>query len=153
MRVGFRSYLEGGRPELTGVQDLDPDLVGARGSDLDLLDLERLACAPADGGLARNGLSCGVGHGGVEQTRREKIAELSRVSPPRADIIAEPSPNQFSLGRADAGLSFSFRGLVSLSVSTTISSVHPASHHLHLTRRTQREESCLSPICITRGCV
>ena len=82
MRVGLRSYLEGGRPELTGVQDLDPDLVGARGSDLDLLDLERLACAPADGGLARNGLSCGVGHGGVEQTRREKIAELSRSLTP-----------------------------------------------------------------------
>ena len=68
MRVGLRSYLEGGRPELTGVQDLDPDLVGARGSDLDLLDLERLACAPADGGLARNGLSGGVRHGGQEES-------------------------------------------------------------------------------------
>lgn len=79
--------------------------------------------------------------------------KIGRGLPPRADIIAEPSPNQFSLGRADAGLSFSFRGLVSLSATTTNSSLHPASHHLHLTRRTQREESCLSPICITRGCV
>ena len=54
---------------LTRPEDVDADLVRARGRDLDLLDLERLACAPADGGLAGNGLSCGVRHGGREREK------------------------------------------------------------------------------------
>ncbi len=49
---------------LTGPKDVDADLVCAGRGDLDLLDFERLASAPADGGLARNGLSGGFRHGG-----------------------------------------------------------------------------------------
>ena len=54
---------------LTGPEDMDADLVRARRRDLDLLDFERLAGAPADGGLARNGLSSGVRHGGRGEGR------------------------------------------------------------------------------------
>ena len=50
----------------TGVQNLDADFVRLRGRDIDLLDLERLAGAPADGGLAFNGLADGVRHGGAK---------------------------------------------------------------------------------------
>jgi hypothetical protein len=42
------------------VQDVDSDFIGLRRGDLDLLDLEWLAGAPAYGGLAFDGLSCGV---------------------------------------------------------------------------------------------
>ena len=65
---------------LTGPEDVDADLVRARGRDLDLLDLERLACAPADGSLARNGLSSGVGHRrGSESRRMEDIGSKSQT--------------------------------------------------------------------------
>jgi hypothetical protein len=40
----------------TGVVDLDADLVGLGGSDLDVLDAEVLAGLPGDGGLAGDGL-------------------------------------------------------------------------------------------------
>ena len=46
------------------MKDTDADFVSLRGCNLDLLDLERLACAPADGGLALDDLTSG-GHGGV----------------------------------------------------------------------------------------
>ena len=65
---------------LTGPEDLNADLVRARRGDLDLLDFEGLACAPADGGLALDGLSCGVRHGGREQERREFARERTRAS-------------------------------------------------------------------------
>ena len=52
---------------LTGVKNLNADFVSARRSDFDLLDLERLACAPADGGLALDDFSSSVGHGRVEK--------------------------------------------------------------------------------------
>ena len=50
---------------LTRVEDLDADLVGLRGSDVDVLELEGLACAPADGGLAPDDFAGGVGHDGL----------------------------------------------------------------------------------------
>lgn len=40
----------------TGVVDLDTDLVGLGGSDLDVLDGQVLAGLPGDGGLAGDGL-------------------------------------------------------------------------------------------------
>ena len=49
---------------LTGMENADPDFVGLGREDLDLLDLERLAGAPADSGLAGDDLSSGVGHDG-----------------------------------------------------------------------------------------
>ena len=49
---------------LTGIEDFDADFVSARGSDFNVLDLERLSCGPADGGLALDDLTSG-GHGGV----------------------------------------------------------------------------------------
>lgn len=50
----------------TGVKDVDADFVGAGRGDLDLLELEGLASAPADGGFAGDGLSDG-GHDGKER--------------------------------------------------------------------------------------
>ena len=61
---------------LTGPEDVDADFVGARGRDLDVLELEGLACAPADGGLAGDGLSNGVGHSGG-QGEGERGGEMS----------------------------------------------------------------------------
>lgn len=40
----------------SGVEDLDPNLVGLGGRDLDLLDAELLARLPRDGGLALDNL-------------------------------------------------------------------------------------------------
>ena len=54
----------GGWGARTGVEDLDADFVRAGRGDFDLLELERLASGPADGGLALDGLSSGVRHGG-----------------------------------------------------------------------------------------
>ena len=54
---------------ITGVENLDADFVSLRRRDLDLFNLERLACAPADGGLALDGLASGVRHSGREQER------------------------------------------------------------------------------------
>lgn len=48
--------------ELTGVEDFDADFVLPGRCDLDLLNLQRLACAPADGGLALDNFSCSVRH-------------------------------------------------------------------------------------------
>ena len=97
--------------------------MGLRRSDLDLLDLERLACAPADGSLALDGFSSGVGHGGEWQTRREnqeRETVLGGALTPRADIIAQSSPDQFSLCRA-VGVAFLVipRPCLSLSATTT----------------------------------
>ena len=52
---------------LTGVQNLDAHFVRLRRRDLDVLELERLACTPADGGLALDDFSSSVGHGRVEK--------------------------------------------------------------------------------------
>lgn len=41
----------------TCIQDLNADFVNARGCNLDFLDLEGLACTPANSSLAGNGLS------------------------------------------------------------------------------------------------
>ena len=60
-----RNPARGHRGGLTGPEDADADLVRARGRDLDLLDLEGLAGAPADGGLAGDGLADGVRHDGA----------------------------------------------------------------------------------------
>ena len=49
---------------LTSPENLNADFVRARGRDLDLLDLQRLASAPADGGFAGDGLPSSVRHGG-----------------------------------------------------------------------------------------
>ena len=53
---------------LTCPENLDAHLVRTGRRDLDLLDFQRLARAPTDGGLARNGLSGGVRHGGQEES-------------------------------------------------------------------------------------
>lgn len=67
--VSLRDVPHGdGHARLTGPEDVDADLVCTRRRDLDLLDFERLARAPADGGLARNGLSGSVRHGGQEES-------------------------------------------------------------------------------------
>ena len=57
-----RNPARGHRGGLTGPEDVDADLVSARGRDLDFLDLEGLAGAPADGGLACDGFSSSVRH-------------------------------------------------------------------------------------------
>lgn len=46
------------REQLACVENLDSDLVCARGLHLDILEFEWLACTPAHGGLAFNDLSC-----------------------------------------------------------------------------------------------
>lgn len=48
------------RAPLTGVQDVNTDFTGTRGSNLDFLELERLACTPANGGLACDDLARGI---------------------------------------------------------------------------------------------
>lgn len=50
------------RENRTGVEDTNADLVRLRRCDLDLFDLQGLTGAPADGSLALDGLSSGVGH-------------------------------------------------------------------------------------------
>ena len=47
---------------LTGVQNLDAHFVRLGRRDLDVLELERLACTPADGGLALDDFTNGVRH-------------------------------------------------------------------------------------------
>jgi hypothetical protein len=44
------------------IENLNSDFMRARGLDLDVLELERLACTPAYGGLALDDLSGGFGH-------------------------------------------------------------------------------------------
>jgi|HubBroStandDraft_3_1064219.scaffolds.fasta_scaffold1523684_1 hypothetical protein len=48
--------------QLACVENLDSDFVCTRGFDLDVLDLEWLACTPAYGGLALDDLSGSFGH-------------------------------------------------------------------------------------------
>lgn len=58
---------------LTGVEDVNTHFVSLRRSNLDLLDFERFACAPADCGLAFNNLTgCVVRHGYGEGGRTKK---------------------------------------------------------------------------------
>ena len=47
------------------VQDVNSDFVCAGWCNFDVLELERLACAPAHSSLAFNGFPCGAGHGGL----------------------------------------------------------------------------------------
>lgn len=47
----------------TGPKDVNADFVGARRSNVDLLEFQRLACAPADGSFAFNGLADSTSHG------------------------------------------------------------------------------------------
>ena len=49
---------------LACVENFDSDFVCTRGFDLDIIDLEWLACTPAYGGLALDDLSGSFGHGG-----------------------------------------------------------------------------------------
>ena len=49
---------------------MDANFMRARRSDLDFLELERLARTPANGGLALDDFSSGVRHGGVCDVRR-----------------------------------------------------------------------------------
>ena len=44
------------------MKDVDADFVSLWGRDLDGLELQGLSCDPANGGLAGNGFSSGVGH-------------------------------------------------------------------------------------------
>ena len=69
MRSDVPRYESTGR---TSVQDLDADLVRLRRRDLDVLELEWLTCAPADGGLALDDFASGVGHGGEEERGSEQ---------------------------------------------------------------------------------
>lgn len=48
--------------QLACVENLDSDFMCTRGFDLDVLDLEWLACTPAYGGLALDDLSGSFGH-------------------------------------------------------------------------------------------
>ena len=50
------------------VVDLDADFVCFRWCDLNILDTKLFASFPGHGGLARNGLSGGVRHGGQEES-------------------------------------------------------------------------------------
>lgn len=57
---------------LACVEDADADFVRLGRGDLDLLDLEGFACGPADGSLASDDLSSGIGHGMEREGREEK---------------------------------------------------------------------------------
>ena len=59
-----------GEKLITGIEDPDADFMSPGRSDLDFLELERLACTPADCGLALNGLSSSIRHGGGGSQRR-----------------------------------------------------------------------------------
>jgi len=48
--------------QLACVENSDSDFMCTRGFDLDVLDLEWLACTPAYGGLALDDLSGSFGH-------------------------------------------------------------------------------------------
>lgn len=56
---------------LTGVEDLDAHLVCLGWCDLDVLELEWLACIPADGSLALDNFSSSVGHDSASTSSEE----------------------------------------------------------------------------------
>lgn len=53
----------------TGVQDVNPDFMRLGRCDFDILDLERLACGPADSSFASDWFSSGARHGGGKKER------------------------------------------------------------------------------------
>lgn len=78
------------------MQDADAHFVRLGRGDLDVLDNQVLARAPAHGGLAGDGLSSGVGHRrGGESRRRISEEKLDRqaiviVSAPRVLLVIDP---------------------------------------------------------------
>jgi hypothetical protein len=58
-----------GKYRLTSPQNVDTNFMSARRGNLDIFNFQRLACAPADGSLAFDGVASSVGHDVVVEGR------------------------------------------------------------------------------------